>query len=286
MAAKRGSDQVQKSLAAKAFGPAIEEFGKEIRPLGKDVGALGVRAARALLKPVGGLVWGFEKVEEWIAEAVAPKIDRIPEEFRIEPKLVVAGPALDSMKYCGSEPHLRDLFANLLATAMDSRRASNAHPAFVEMVKQLSSNEAKILKRLAHGFQTSIAVIEVHRTWMGLDDHGVRKRMAVKVFGPYSLIGFYAGCGRLKTLPSLISNLSRLEIVEVDIPREIDKRSLEELLDDELISDIRSELTTFSGRETKGNNEFDWGFGYATGYMTLTALGEQFLDTCVRDRNR
>jgi Abortive infection alpha len=80
-------------------------------------------------------VWGFEKVEEWIAEAVAPNINRIPEENRVEPALIIAGPAIDSMKYCGSEPYLRDFFANLLAAAMDSRTTDAAHPAFVEMIK-------------------------------------------------------------------------------------------------------------------------------------------------------
>jgi hypothetical protein len=43
-----------------------------------EVGELSVRAVRALLKPVGVLVWGFEKVEEWIAETVTRRINRIP----------------------------------------------------------------------------------------------------------------------------------------------------------------------------------------------------------------
>jgi hypothetical protein len=122
MASKSGGDKGSvKSLASKAFGPVAEEFGNEIRPLGSEVGILSMRAVRALLKPVSGLVWGFEKVEAWISEAVAPKVDKIPEEFRVEPKLIVAGPTLESMKYCGSEPHLRNfgyLTGRLVLTAL------------------------------------------------------------------------------------------------------------------------------------------------------------------------
>jgi hypothetical protein len=278
MASKSGGDKGSvKSLASKAFGPVADEFGNEIRPLGSEVGILSMRAVRALLKPVSGLVWGFEKVEAWLSEAVAPKVDKIPEEFRVEPKLIVAGPTLESMKYCGSEPHLRDLFANLLATAMDSRTADSAHPAFVEIVKQLSPDEARILKYIAPKYARDFEVIETYRTWTRLDENGDEVTRSALHFGPYSLLGYYAGCGRLRAMPVLIGNLSRLEIMKVELPREINKLALEELMADPLIARIRDEL--------KSSRTKDSDFGYLTGYLALTALGEQFLNACVRSRN-
>jgi hypothetical protein len=92
-------DPARRKLVSTAFGPAAADFGEEIRPIGKEAGAVALRATRALLKPVGGLVCGFEKVEEWIAASIAPKIEKIPCECRTEPQLLIAGPALDSMKY-------------------------------------------------------------------------------------------------------------------------------------------------------------------------------------------
>jgi hypothetical protein len=82
---------------------------------------------------------------------------------RIEPKPMIAGPTIDAMKYCGSEPHLRDLFANLLATAMDARTAENVHPAFVEIIKQLSADQAKMIKLAARGYKRAFAFIETYR---------------------------------------------------------------------------------------------------------------------------
>jgi hypothetical protein len=103
-------------LASRALGPAAADFGEEIRPLGREVGAVTLRIVRALLRPISALVWGFEKVEDWIARVVAPKLDRVPENQRIKPKLTIAGPAIDAMKYYGSEPILGDLLGIIRLT--------------------------------------------------------------------------------------------------------------------------------------------------------------------------
>jgi hypothetical protein len=91
---------------------------------------------------------------------------------RIEPKPMIAGPTIDAMKYCGSKPHLRDLFANLPATAMDARTAENVHPAFVEIIKQLSADQAKMIKLAARGYKRAFAFIETYRAWPAQTDRG------------------------------------------------------------------------------------------------------------------
>jgi hypothetical protein len=267
-------------VLSKAFGPAAEEFGEELRPVGREVGAVAVRATRALLKPVGGLVWGFEKVEEWIAESIAPKVAGIPPQHRVEPKLVVAGPALEAMKYCGSEPHLRELFANLLATSMDGRRAASAHPAFVEMVKQLSPGEARILRYMVARYRESEPIIHLYRAFERLerDENGEPVLGFHKVFGPYSLLSYYAGCQDPQNTPTYISNLSRLEIIRIEFPAEIDATNLEDLLS--------SEVATKWQREIQADRKSRDQFRYETGWISLTPLGQQFLDVCVRTRQQ
>lgn len=52
---------------------------------------------------------------------------------------------IQSLAFSHEEPNLKDMYLNLLATAMDSRGASDAHPAFVEIIKQLNSEEAHLL---------------------------------------------------------------------------------------------------------------------------------------------
>lgn len=54
--------RTKSSVIAKALGPAAEDFGEKIKPLGGEIGLLSVRAVRILLKPLSGLIWGFEKI--------------------------------------------------------------------------------------------------------------------------------------------------------------------------------------------------------------------------------
>jgi hypothetical protein len=260
-------------VAVRALGPAATDFGEEIRPLGRELGRATVRTVRALLKPLSGLVWGFEQIEDWVSETVASKLQAVPSERRVEPRLMLAGPLLESMKYCGSEPHLRDLFANLLVTSMDAARATNAHPAFVEMIKQLSPDEARILHAIARTFHQSYGVIYVYRAWDALKMNtttGETEVRTAEVFGPYVTIGRYAACDHLSLMPGYITNLVRLQIVGLHVPSGLTEEERDDLEDDIIIRSKVSEIEKFGHRPI-----------YRTGYIETTALGRQFFDACV-----
>lgn len=73
------------------------------------------------------------------------KVSAIPESQLQEPKVSVIGPALEASKYYFEEKPLREMFANLVASSMDSERASSIHPSFVEIIKQMSPLDAQNL---------------------------------------------------------------------------------------------------------------------------------------------
>src|SRR5690606_29157112 len=77
---------------------------------------------------------------------LSEKTRTIPLESVVEPKASVAGPALQGLAFTHEEPVLKDLYLNLLASAMDGRTSSHVHPSFVEIIKQLDGAEAKLLK--------------------------------------------------------------------------------------------------------------------------------------------
>jgi hypothetical protein len=79
-------------------------------------------------------------------QEMGAKIADIPEENLITPSPSVAVPALQGLSYTFGEPSLKELFLNLLATASDDRRAGVAHPAFADVIKQLSPPEARVLE--------------------------------------------------------------------------------------------------------------------------------------------
>jgi hypothetical protein len=121
--------------------PVAKETGKTLQTIGKVV--------NSALLPVRGLVWGIEKFEDFIKVKVEKKLEHTPIDEICSPNLSVAGPAFESLKYAGHEETLREMYANLLANAMDINTKDDAHPSFVEIIKQLSSQEAKLLLYLS-----------------------------------------------------------------------------------------------------------------------------------------
>jgi hypothetical protein len=51
----------------------------------------------------------------------------------------------------GDTDELRDLFANLVVSAMDKQTSDSAHPAFAEIIRQLTPDEARLLRMLRPG---------------------------------------------------------------------------------------------------------------------------------------
>lgn len=77
------------------------------------------------------------------------KTDQIPENQICEPKLSIAGPTLEALKYTYDEQSLREMYVNLLASSMDKRKTSITHPSFVEIIKKMDSFDALVFKYLA-----------------------------------------------------------------------------------------------------------------------------------------
>lgn len=87
------------------------------------------------------------------------KISQIPSEKFQEPKLSVIGPALEASKFYIEEKEIRLLFVNLISSSMNSNFNSRLHHSFVEIIKQLSPYDAKILSTLDSNPQPIVDII-------------------------------------------------------------------------------------------------------------------------------
>lgn len=98
----------------------------------------------------------YERVGKWFGVAtdyfegdfntdMAEKLADVPEENISAPKPSVAAPAMQQLAYSLEEPSLKDMYLSLLATASDNRSSEDAHPSFVEVIKQLSADETTLL---------------------------------------------------------------------------------------------------------------------------------------------
>ena len=82
-------------------------------------------------------------------DAIESRVDKIPEEHLTEPPAHIAVPAIQQLAYCYDSEELRGMYANLLLSSMDDRTAEYVHPSFVQLLKEISPDEAKLLSTLA-----------------------------------------------------------------------------------------------------------------------------------------
>lgn len=73
---------------------------------------------------------------------------QIPEQFQHEPNIMIAGPTLEALKYTYDEDKLREMYINLLASSMDSRKDAVVHPSYVHIIQQMDSFDAVLFKFL------------------------------------------------------------------------------------------------------------------------------------------
>ncbi|HOP40480.1 MAG TPA: DUF4393 domain-containing protein [Geobacteraceae bacterium] len=136
-----GLGSVLPSVYNDLLAPAARELGDGLATIAK--------AVKAALAPIEATVWGYDKIRQWLSVRVTKILaDRKANDI-ISPPLSISGPLTLQMIFAAEEPDLREMYANLLASAMDAKTASDAHPSFVSLIQQLTSDEAKIMNRIA-----------------------------------------------------------------------------------------------------------------------------------------
>ena len=114
--------------------------------------------------PLAVVNYGIDKFENYIKNQFQSDMNsktlRIPAENVIDPKESIAGPVLQGLVYTHTEESLKEMYLNLLASAMNSKTAGETHPSYVEIIKQLSSEEAMLLK--IYLSQDQFTAVELH----------------------------------------------------------------------------------------------------------------------------
>ena len=88
-----------------------------------------------VLLPLAAVNYAFDKARIYFSEHfpkdMEDKVRKIPEERRVEPDPIVAGPALQGLAYGHESADLKEMFLSLLASSIDSTSAELTHPAYV-----------------------------------------------------------------------------------------------------------------------------------------------------------
>lgn len=148
----------------------------------------------------------FKYKLEAFEQDLKKKIETIPTENLQEPPLMIAGPVLEALKYTYDEESLRDMYENLLASAMDSRNIDHAHPSFVDAIKQMSPLDARVLSIIVQNGQLRCGEIDFFFPESGkIISHGMPKYFVVEL----------ADLCDPFVVSASISNLKRLELITI-----------------------------------------------------------------------
>jgi len=260
-------DIVSKALKAKKqLGEAFPLYQDMVHPAAREVGkTLEVIFATVnkLMRPYARMVFGGERYVQWAGLEVAEKLERrgIPPERLITPDPSVAGPALDAMRFALHQEELRDLYISLLAQSIDKETAHHGHPAFVDVIRQMTPDEAKLLHYIrAHG--GGAPVIDLFQT-KGSD----RKFIVNNI----SLLGIQAECDYPDLAPSYIDNLIRLRLLKEPSNMKIaDPKVYTDLTESEVLKKAKQEANLAEG----------FVFGTDQKAVSMTEYGKQFCNAC------
>lgn len=136
-------------------------------------------------------------------EKVNARIGEIQPDKLVEPSLHIIGPAIEASKYYIDSEELREMFANLIAASMDADKTDNVHPSFVEIIKQLNTDEAKILKYIKGHHFPSLNVFANQGS-----SHS-------PVLENFSDISYRVKCANPDSIHSYLENLNRLGLIKL-----------------------------------------------------------------------
>lgn len=235
--------------------PAVQEIGKGLHTLSKVI--------HIALAPVSAAVWGYDKISNYVQASLEKKLENVPQENIVPPDISVAGPALEALRFVGDKEELREMFSTLLSTSMNSEINKLAHPSFVEIIKQISADEAKILKSIDHNI--SIPIIRVN-----LVDKKTKYYSDPLV--NFSLLPFESNCDHTDLGPSYINNLNRLGLISISYSQYKIGDNVYEPLENH---------TQVKYWETVAN-DMDKMFEVQKGVIQRTNFGANFYNSCIK----
>lgn len=127
--------------------PVKDIYEDAAQPAARQAGAISgdlMKVLHLALAPVQLAAALQDRFRAFIDQSVR----KVPEERRIQPAPQIAGPVLEGIRYEPAGTEIDEMFSNLLANAMDVENHGRSHPAYPNIIKQLSRDEAVILSTL------------------------------------------------------------------------------------------------------------------------------------------
>lgn len=195
---------------------------------------------------------------------VEEKLSSIPQELIDPPKPRIAVPALQNASIT-EEHEVRELYANLLANSMNKVVKNGVHPGFVEIIKQLSPDEAKILEYMCtHKTIPTITLKYVHNDGSGIE-----------IIKNFSNVGEIVGCEYPQDIAKYFDNMTRLGLI-------VNAGGLSSLTDKKRYEPLKKHKWVASQATIENANAIGFEkINFEEGFVKLSSYGESFCSICL-----
>lgn len=237
-----------------------------LQPTVQEVGKFVARIPRAINAAFSGLdrwILNKEYAIDETKKLLAQKLADVDPEKIVEPEPYVAVPAIQAISYSMNSEELRNLYANLLAKAMNSDTKNMVHPSFVEMIKQMSPTDALIFSHIITAPIRPLITIKI----VSPNDGGERI--------------FVENCSWINTISlakcrTSFDNLSRLGLIQIPF---IESYTLKENYN------IVKENPLFIHADTECKNNLLEGESilYQENYIKINELSKLFYEVCIKN---
>ena len=204
--------------------------------------------------------------KDQIIQTVLERINSIDVNNRRMPEKRVFVPLLQQLSYSSDDEPIKEFYKKLLASSMDSTKT--VHPAFVQIISQLNSDEAKILNSMAPVQSLNYPLINVRIK--GINERG----SGLTIIANFSDIG-YGKCDYPTNICAYLENLERLKIIE--IPPYV------HLLDETKYNKLEQHPDVVYSLKNYSNNS-NLKIEYDKKVFRLTRFGVSFLNACKGER--
>ena len=206
-----------------------------------------------------------EEALQDVRSIVIEKLASIPPERIVSPSARLVVPALQNASIT-EEPELRRMYAYLLANSMDNVVRKGVHPSFVEIINQLSPDEAKVLTYLSA--KNTIPIISLR--------YENDKEEGADVIRDFSDIGERTKCEQPLNITRYFDNLKRLGLI--DHAPELSALTKKELYEPLKNHRHIKALTEQAHLQKEYSNS-----KITESYYYLTDFGKSFCEMCVID---
>lgn len=231
--------------------PTVQESGKTLSLLPKTINA----ALVPLRKWIAEREYSLAETEKLLEI----KLKNIDQDKIVTPEAYVAVPALQAISYSMDSEELRNMYANLLAKAMNIDEKDKVHPAFVELIKQMTPREAVILDGIFKSPVTPIIDLSIS-TEKGNNFH---------IYNITWITNF-----TYEEVAVAIDNLERMGLIEIPFGGSyVEDKIYDAIRNSRVYKECKEQLEQKNIGSVEENKK----------YIRKTALAENFYDICLKN---